>query len=128
MVEFVNAKNIVLEWVLGSTEGDVAGKIKQILGLIKLFFLVPLLRICLYFCLFLSLLLSLEWIHLMIMKFLVKLFRKKPEKRYKFEEIKDDLEEGSEAFPLVLVQIPIANEVEVCIFSFLFFFLNQVFF
>lgn len=113
MVEFVNAKKIVLEWVLGSTEGDVAGKIKQILGLIKLFFVVPLLRICLYFCLFLSLLLSLEWIHLMTMKVLLKLFRKKPEKRYKFEEIKDDLEGGSEAFPLVLVQIPIANEVEV---------------
>lgn len=113
MVEVVTAKNIVLEWVLGSREGDILGKIGQILGLIKLFFLVPLLRICLYICLFLSLLLSLEWFHLMIVSVLLKLFRKKPEKRFKFEEIKDDLEGGSEAFPLVLVQIPIANEVEV---------------
>ncbi|XP_073059079.1 glucomannan 4-beta-mannosyltransferase 2-like isoform X2 [Primulina eburnea] len=83
MVEIVDAKNIVLEWVFGSREGDIAGKMGQILVLIKLFFLVPL------------------------------LFGKKPEKRFKFEEIKDDLECGSEAFPLVLVQIPIANEVEV---------------
>ncbi|XP_073302086.1 glucomannan 4-beta-mannosyltransferase 2-like [Primulina huaijiensis] len=112
MVE-VDAKNIVLEWVLGSTEGDITEIIGQILGIIKLFFMVPLLRICLYICLFLSLLLSLEWLHLVIVSVLLKLFRKKPEKRYKFEEIKDDLEGGSEAFPFVLVQIPIANEVEV---------------
>ncbi|KZV54073.1 glucomannan 4-beta-mannosyltransferase 2-like [Dorcoceras hygrometricum] len=109
----VNATSIVLEWVLGSTQGDISGKIGQILWLIRLYFVVPLLRICLYFCLFLSLLLSLEWIHLMIVSVIVKLFRKKADKRYKFEEIKDDLEGGSEAFPLVLVQIPIANEVEV---------------
>ncbi|XP_073280982.1 glucomannan 4-beta-mannosyltransferase 9-like isoform X1 [Primulina huaijiensis] len=113
MVEIVDAKNIVLEWVFGSREGDIAGKMGQILVLIKLFFLVPLVRICLYICLFLSFLLSLEWIHLMTVSVLVKLFGKKPEKRFKFEEIKDDLEGGSEAFPLVLVQIPIANEVEV---------------
>ncbi|KZV38123.1 glucomannan 4-beta-mannosyltransferase 2-like [Dorcoceras hygrometricum] len=124
----VNATSIVLEWVLGSTQGDISGKIGQILWLIRLYFVVPLLRICLYFCLFLSLLLSLEWIHLMIVSVIVKLFRKKADKRYKFEEIKDDLEGGSEAFPLVLVQIPIANEVEVCFFFFLILHLLILFF
>ncbi|XP_073157498.1 glucomannan 4-beta-mannosyltransferase 2-like isoform X2 [Henckelia pumila] len=113
MVEVDNVKKMVLEWVLESTGGDIAGKMGHILGLIRLFFLVPFLRICVNICLFMSLLLSLEWLHLMIVRVLVKLLGKRADKRYKFEEIKDDLEGGSEAFPLVLVQIPIANEVEV---------------
>ncbi|XP_073156004.1 glucomannan 4-beta-mannosyltransferase 2-like [Henckelia pumila] len=112
MVE-VNAKNIVLEWVRGWTEGDISGRIGQILGIIKLFFVVPLLRISLYICFLMSLFLSLEWVHLMVLSVLVKLFWKTPHKRFKFQEIEDDLECGNEAFPFVLVQIPVANEIEV---------------
>ncbi|CAA3007930.1 glucomannan 4-beta-mannosyltransferase 9-like [Olea europaea subsp. europaea] len=43
----------------------------------------------------------------------VKLLRQKPEKWYKWEPIKDDLEEGNLAYPVVLVQIPMCNEKEV---------------
>ncbi|KAL4286442.1 hypothetical protein AHAS_Ahas19G0086600 [Arachis hypogaea] len=44
---------------------------------------------------------------------LVKLFWKKPEQRYKYESIQDDLELGSSNFPVVLIQIPMFNEKEV---------------
>ncbi|OIV89704.1 hypothetical protein TanjilG_05159 [Lupinus angustifolius] len=43
----------------------------------------------------------------------VKLFGYKPEKRYKWEPIRDDLELGNTAYPMVLVQIPMYNEKEV---------------
>lgn len=44
---------------------------------------------------------------------LVKLFGRKPDKRYKWEPLKDDLELGNSAYPMVLVQIPMYNEREV---------------
>ncbi|KAE8683232.1 putative mannan synthase 3 [Hibiscus syriacus] len=37
----------------------------------------------------------------------------KPEKRYKWEPMKDDVELGSSAYPMVLIQIPMYNEKEV---------------
>ncbi|KAK3020531.1 hypothetical protein RJ639_046220 [Escallonia herrerae] len=43
----------------------------------------------------------------------VKLFGRKPEKRYKWEPMKDDVELGNSAYPMVLVQIPMYNEIEV---------------
>ncbi|GJZ84154.1 ribonuclease H-like domain-containing protein, partial [Tanacetum coccineum] len=43
----------------------------------------------------------------------IKLFRKTAEERYKFESFKDDIELGSSAYPLVLVQVPMFNEKEV---------------
>ena len=47
----------------------------------------------------------------------VKLLRRTPEKRYKWEAIKEDTEIGSSVFPMVLVQIPMFNEKEVLCFS-----------
>ncbi|MFS7921343.1 putative glucomannan 4-beta-mannosyltransferase [Helianthus anomalus] len=50
---------------------------------------------------------------MVIVVILVKLFWKKPEKRYNWEPIRDDLAIGNSAFPLVLIQIPMFNEKEV---------------
>jgi len=44
---------------------------------------------------------------------LVKLFGRKPEKRYKWEPMKDDIELGNSSYPMVLVQVPMYNEREV---------------
>jgi hypothetical protein len=44
---------------------------------------------------------------------IVRIFKIKPEKRYKWEPMKKDEELGSSAYPLVLVQIPMYNEKEV---------------
>lgn len=48
---------------------------------------------------------------------LVKLFGRKPEKRYKWEPMKDDVELGNSGYPMVLVQIPMYNEKEVLLLS-----------
>lgn len=43
----------------------------------------------------------------------VKVFGRKPEKRYKWEAMKEDVELGNSVYPMVLVQIPMYNEREV---------------
>ncbi|WZZ04201.1 hypothetical protein YC2023_090122 [Brassica napus] len=43
----------------------------------------------------------------------VKLFKRKPEKVYKWEPMQEDIELGDESYPMVLVQIPMYNEKEV---------------
>lgn len=57
----------------------------------------------------------------------VKLFGRKPNKRYKWEAIKDDIELGNSAYPMVLVQIPMYNEKEVCFLMLAFgFYLSRL--
>lgn len=46
----------------------------------------------------------------------VKLFRRKPEKVYKWEAMQEDVEVGPDNYPMVLVQIPMYNEKEVHIY------------
>ncbi|KAK8596161.1 hypothetical protein V6N13_000809 [Hibiscus sabdariffa] len=92
---------------------DITGQLGLIWELIKAPFIVPLLQLCVYICLVMSLMLFCERVYMGIVIILVKLFWKKPEKRYKFELIQDDVELGSSNFPVVLVQIPMFNEKEV---------------
>lgn len=84
--------------------------------LIKTPLIVPLLRFGVNVCLTMSLMLFMERLYMGVVIILVKLFYKKPEKRYKWEalpESADDLEVGSTYFPHVLIQIPMYNEREV---------------
>ncbi|XP_061345338.1 glucomannan 4-beta-mannosyltransferase 2 isoform X2 [Gastrolobium bilobum] len=60
-----------------------------------------------------SLMLFMERLYMGIVIILIKLFWKKPEQRYKYEPIQDDVELGSSNFPTVLIQIPMFNEREV---------------
>ncbi|CAB4282918.1 unnamed protein product [Prunus armeniaca] len=92
---------------------DIAGQIGLIWELIKAPLIVPLLRVCVYISLAMSLMLFFERLYMGIVIILVKLFWKKPEKRYKYEPIQEDLELGSSNFPVVLIQIPMFNEREV---------------
>lgn len=116
-MDLVSAKSVVIEWVVGST-ADIKGKIGPVWEIVKGFFVVPVLRFALYICLVLSFLLFVEWVHMMFLAALAKIFRKRPGKRYKWESMKDDLENACVDFPMVLVQIPIYNEIEVKFFSF----------
>ncbi|KDO40534.1 hypothetical protein CISIN_1g009761mg [Citrus sinensis] len=75
--------------------------------------IVPLLKLLVYLCLALSIMLFVERVYMGIVIVLLKLFGRKPEKRYKWEAIKDDVELGNSAYPMVLVQIPMYNEKEV---------------
>ncbi|XP_038999113.1 glucomannan 4-beta-mannosyltransferase 2-like [Hibiscus syriacus] len=92
---------------------DITGQPGLIWELIKTPLIVPLLQLGVYICLVMSLMLFCERVYMGIVIILVKLFWKKPEKRYKFELIQDDVELGSSNFPVVLVQIPMFNEKEV---------------
>ncbi|OVA04636.1 hypothetical protein BVC80_1711g23 [Macleaya cordata] len=60
-----------------------------------------------------SLMLFIERVYMGVVIVFVKLCGRKPEKRYKWEELKDDVELGNSNYPMVLVQIPMYNEKEV---------------
>ncbi|KAH6814692.1 cellulose synthase-like A02 [Perilla frutescens var. frutescens] len=108
----MSLKDFVTGWVMGSTV-DTAERIGQLWGTVKATFLARSLRICLFICLIMSTMLFVEWIYIGIVVVYVKLFKRKPEKKYKWEAIVEDSESGNAAFPMVLVQIPIFNEKEV---------------
>jgi beta-mannan synthase len=75
--------------------------------------IAPLLRFAVGICLIMSVMLFVERVYMAVVIVLVKLFGKRPEKRYKWEPIRDDIELGNSAYPMVLVQIPMYNEKEV---------------
>ena len=75
--------------------------------------IVPLLRLAVTICLIMSLMLFIERVYIGVVIVLVKVFGRKPEKRYRWEPMKDDVELGNSAYPMVLVQIPMYNEREV---------------
>ncbi|XP_045809958.1 glucomannan 4-beta-mannosyltransferase 9-like [Trifolium pratense] len=60
-----------------------------------------------------SLMMFVERVYMGIVICLVKLFGKKPEKRYKYETFKEDVELGNSNYPMVLIQVPMYNEREV---------------
>ncbi|XP_009337395.2 glucomannan 4-beta-mannosyltransferase 2 [Pyrus x bretschneideri] len=95
------------------TTNDIAGQLGLIWELIKAPLIVPLLTVGVYVSLAMSLMLFFERVYMGVVIVLVKLFWKKPEERYKYEPIQDDLEVGSSNFPVVLIQIPMFNEREV---------------
>nr|GMC58972.1 glucomannan 4-beta-mannosyltransferase 9-like [Ipomoea batatas] len=76
--------------------------------------LVPFLRVMVFLCLAMSLMLFVEKVYMGIVMCFIKISNRKPEKKYKWEPMKkDDLEIGDFAYPMVLVQIPMYNEKEV---------------
>ncbi|TKY53042.1 Glucomannan 4-beta-mannosyltransferase 9 [Spatholobus suberectus] len=75
--------------------------------------IVPLLRLAVFLCLAMSLMMLVERVYMGLVICLVKLFGRKPEKRYKWEPMKDDVELGNSTYPMVLVQVPMYNEREV---------------
>ncbi|XP_058739102.1 glucomannan 4-beta-mannosyltransferase 9-like [Vicia villosa] len=92
---------------------DITMQISLIWTQIKAPLIVPLLRISVFLCLIMSVMMVIERVYMGIIITLVKLFGRKPEKRYKWEPIKDDIELGNSCYPMVLVQIPMYNEREV---------------
>ncbi|CAN1357113.1 Glucomannan 4-beta-mannosyltransferase 9 [Linum perenne] len=60
-----------------------------------------------------SVMLFVERVYMGVVIILIKLFGRRPEKRFKWEPMKDDVELGNGVYPMVLVQIPMYNEREV---------------
>ncbi|KAF5473778.1 hypothetical protein F2P56_005739 [Juglans regia] len=92
---------------------DISMQLGIIWAQIKAPLIVPLLRVAVVLCLIMSLMLFIERVYMGIVIVLLKLLGRKPEKRYKWEPMKDDVELGNSAYPMVLVQIPMYNEREV---------------
>ncbi|KAI3914557.1 hypothetical protein MKW98_025965 [Papaver atlanticum] len=74
---------------------------------------VPILKFAVCICLTMSVMVFVERVYIGVVILLIQLSGRKPEKRYKWEEIKDDVEMGNSNYPMVLVQIPMYNEKEV---------------
>ncbi|KAL8546823.1 hypothetical protein ACS0TY_006514 [Phlomoides rotata] len=96
----ISGNNFISDSFQGYTP-DIAGQIGLLWELINAPLIVPLLRLSVYICLAMSIMVFMEKLYMGIVIILVKLFWKKPEKRYKWESITDDIEMGNEAFPLV---------------------------
>ncbi|OIW05845.1 hypothetical protein TanjilG_23631 [Lupinus angustifolius] len=92
---------------------DLFAQVQMIWDLIKAPLIVPMLNAGVVICLVMALMLFFERLYMGIVIVLVKLFWKKPEQRYRYEPIQDDVEVGSSNFPVVLIQIPMFNEKEV---------------
>lgn len=103
----------VLPNTFSGTGDDITQQFLLIWGQIKAPLIVPLLKIAVFLCLSMSVMLFIERVYMAVVITLVKLFGRKPDKRYKWEPLKDDLELGNSAYPMVLVQIPMYNEREV---------------
>lgn len=98
---------------------DITMQLALIWNQIKAPLIVPLLRITIFLCLIMSVMMFIERVYMGIVITLVKLFGRKPEKRYKWEPIKDDIELGNSCYPMVLVQIPMYNEKEVLLYYYI---------
>ncbi|KEH24115.1 putative glucomannan 4-beta-mannosyltransferase [Medicago truncatula] len=102
-----------IPFALQGAKDDLTMQISLIWSQIKAPLIVPLLRISVFLCLIMSVMMFIERVYMGVVITLVKLFGRKPEKRYKWEPIKDDIELGNSCYPMVLVQIPMYNEREV---------------
>ncbi|KAF5737489.1 glucomannan 4-beta-mannosyltransferase 9 [Tripterygium wilfordii] len=111
-MERLSSTNLLPETFQGARD-DLSMQLSIIWGQIKAPLIVPLLRVAVVICLAMSLMLFVERVYMGIVIVLIKIFGRKPEKKYKWEPVKDDIEIGNSAYPMVLVQIPMYNEREV---------------
>lgn len=86
--------------------------LKQTWDSIRVPILLPILRILMFVCIVMSVMLFLERVYMAIVIVGVKCFGKKRYTRYKLNAMKEDLEQNQN-YPKVLIQIPMFNEKEV---------------
>ncbi|KZV48933.1 Nucleotide-diphospho-sugar transferases superfamily protein isoform 1 [Dorcoceras hygrometricum] len=103
----------LLPETFSGARADITEQLTIVWGQMKEPLIVPLLKIAVFLCLTMSVMLFIERVYMGLVITFVKLLGRKPEKRYKWEPLKDDLELGNSAYPMVLIQIPMYNEKEV---------------
>ncbi|XP_065866603.1 glucomannan 4-beta-mannosyltransferase 2 [Euphorbia lathyris] len=108
-----DAPRFIIPETFSVTRDGIGAQIYLIWELIRAPLIVPLLQLSVYICLAMSLMLLMERLYMGVVIVLIKLFYKKPEQRYKYEPIQDDVESGSSNYPICLIQIPMFNEREV---------------
>ncbi|KAJ0976309.1 hypothetical protein J5N97_018274 [Dioscorea zingiberensis] len=95
------------------TRDDMAQQMGMVWEQVKFPLVIPLLKVAVMLSLAMSLMLFIERLYMGIIILFVKLSGMKPDKRYKWEPMQDDVELGTSSFPMVLIQIPMFNEREV---------------
>lgn len=76
--------------------------------------IAPALQVVVWMCMVMSVMLVVEATYMALVSLGVKVIGWRPEKQHKWEAIGEDEEKGTSAYPTVLVQIPMYNEIEVC--------------
>lgn len=76
--------------------------------------IAPAVQLAINVCLVMVAMMFMERVYMCVVLFYVKMFRRSPNKTYKFIPMRDDVELGSSHYPMVLVQVPMYNEREVC--------------
>ncbi|KAL9262003.1 Glucomannan 4-beta-mannosyltransferase 9-like protein, partial [Drosera capensis] len=110
----MSTSTLVPDEFQGAAREDVAAQLGMIWDQARAApLIVPMLKLAVIVCLTMSIMLFVERVYMGIVITFVKLLRRKPEKRYKWEALKEDLESGNSNYPMVLVQIPMYNEREV---------------
>ncbi|KAG4913484.1 hypothetical protein JHK82_054069 [Glycine max] len=107
------SSSTILPEAFQGAKDDFTMQLALVWNQIKAPLIVPLLRLAVFLCLIMSVMMFIERVYMGIVITLVKLFGRKPEKRYKWEPMKDDIELGNSCYPMVLVQVPMYNEREV---------------
>ncbi|XP_039145785.1 probable glucomannan 4-beta-mannosyltransferase 11 isoform X2 [Dioscorea cayenensis subsp. rotundata] len=85
----------------------------QVWNLVRVTLVVPLLRLAIFLSLMMTVMILVEKVFVGMVSLTVRIFGLKPEKRYRWEPMRPDLETGHLAYPMVLIQIPMYNEKEV---------------
>ncbi|KAJ3700569.1 hypothetical protein LUZ61_004274 [Rhynchospora tenuis] len=88
-------------------------QIEVIWRVVRRMAIAPLLQLAVIVCLAMSVVLLIDIAAMGAVSLAVKFLGRRPERRYKWEPMSGDLEQGSIAYPMVLVQIPMYNEKEV---------------
>ncbi|KAJ0975316.1 hypothetical protein J5N97_017281 [Dioscorea zingiberensis] len=107
--EVAHAYNVIFSTLTGILPEEV----REIWSHIRISVLLPALKVAIIICLIMSVMLIVEKLNMGAVSLFVKIFRRSPEKVYKWEPIKEDEELGTSAYPMVLVQVPMFNEREV---------------
>jgi len=79
--------------------------------------LLPAMKVAIILCLIMSVMLLVEKLSMGLVSLWAKVFKRKPEGVYKWEPIKEDVELGILAYPMVLIQVPMFNEKEAVFMS-----------
>lgn len=116
---FGDAAETTLRWAgqaLRASADGIGGGVELLLLMwrrVRVTLVVPLLRLAIFVSLAMTLMILVEKLAMAAVCLVVKVFRLKPERRYRWAPITPDPEAGNSAYPMVLVQIPMYNEREV---------------
>ncbi|KAJ3679672.1 hypothetical protein LUZ60_017683 [Juncus effusus] len=119
ILEDANATQHILSiWVVSTPFEAISSflvsfKYVNIFVQIRRNFMAPLLEMAVIICMAMSIMLVSEKLIMGAASLFAKIFKWRPHRRYKWEEMGEDMEIGSLAYPTVLVQVPMYNELQV---------------